>query len=79
MAKTLSVDLRRHVCAAISEGLSCHEAAARFGVSIASANRWQAQMRTSGDVTSKRRDPAGLAELRPRQSLFSRKFRTGAT
>jgi transposase len=57
MAKTLSVDLRLRVCAAISEGLSCHEAAARFDVSIASAIRWQAQMRTSGDVyaTAKRR------------------------
>jgi transposase len=55
MAKTLSVDLRRRVCAAISEGLSCHEAAARFDVSIASAIRWQAQMRTCGDVTPRPR------------------------
>ncbi len=32
MAKTLSVDLRLRVCGAISEGLSCREAAARFNV-----------------------------------------------
>ena len=51
MAKTLSVDLRLRVCAAISEGLSCHEAATRFDVSIASAIRWQAQMRANGNVT----------------------------
>jgi transposase len=55
MAKTLSVDLRLRVCAAISEGLSCHEAAARFDVSIASAIRWQAQMRASGEVTPRPR------------------------
>ena len=55
MAKTISVDLRLRVCGAISEGLSCHEAAARFNVSIASAIRWQAQMRTSGDVTPRPR------------------------
>jgi transposase len=52
MAKTLSVDLRLRVCAAISEGLSCHEAAARFDVSIASAIRWQAQMRASGECSA---------------------------
>jgi transposase len=50
MAKTLSIDLRLRVCTAISEGLSCHEAAARFDVSIATAIRWQAQKRTSGDI-----------------------------
>lgn len=50
MAKSLSVDLRVRVCSAISDGLSCHEAAARFGVSVASAVRWQAQMRANGDV-----------------------------
>jgi transposase len=55
MAKTLSVDLRLRVCGAISEGLSCREAAARFNVSIASAIRWQAQMRMSGDVTPRPR------------------------
>ena len=39
MATTPSVDLRRRVCSAISEGLSFHEAAARFNVSVASAIR----------------------------------------
>jgi transposase len=50
MAKTLSIDLRLRVCTAISEGLSCHEAAARFDVSIATAIRWQAQKRMSTPV-----------------------------
>ena len=40
----------RRVCAAISEGLSCREAAVRFRVSASSAIRWQAQMRACGDI-----------------------------
>lgn len=39
MAKALSVDLRRRVVAAIDGGLSCRQAAERFGVSAASAIR----------------------------------------
>ena len=50
MAKPISIDLRRRVCAAISEGLSCREAAVRFRVSASSAIRWQAQMRACGDI-----------------------------
>ena len=51
MAKSISIDLRRRVCAAISEGLSCREAAARFKVSASSAIRWRTQMKASGDIT----------------------------
>ena len=40
MARTLSQDLRDRVVAAIDGGLSCHAAAARFGVSVSSAIRW---------------------------------------
>ena len=50
MAKPISIDLRRRVCAAISEGLSCREAAARFEVSVCKAIRWRAQMKASGDI-----------------------------
>ena len=50
MAKPISIDLRRRVCAAISAGLSCREAAVRFRVSASSAIRWQAQMRACGDI-----------------------------
>ena len=50
MAKPISIDLRRRVYAAISEGLSCREAAVRFKVSPSSAIRWQAQMRAWGDI-----------------------------
>jgi transposase len=50
MARAILVDLRRRVCAAISEGLSRREAAIRFSVSPSSAIRWQAQMQASGDI-----------------------------
>ena len=41
MARALSVDHRERVVAAIAGGLSRRQAAARFGVSAASAIRWQ--------------------------------------
>jgi transposase len=52
MARAISVDLRQRVCAAISEGLSCHQAAARFKVSASSAIRWQARLREAGTVAA---------------------------
>ncbi len=53
MARALSVDLRRRVVAAISEGMSCRQAAIRFGVSAASAIRWWSLKRSSGSVAPK--------------------------
>jgi transposase len=50
MSKALSVDLRDRVIAAIEGGMSCREAAARFGVSASSAIRWRSRVRTQGDV-----------------------------
>jgi transposase len=41
MARALSVDLRDRVVAAIAGGMSRRQAAVRFGVSAASAVRWQ--------------------------------------
>ena len=52
MARAISVDLRQRVCAAIAEGLSCHQAAARFKVSASSAIRWQARLREAGTVAA---------------------------
>jgi transposase len=49
MPKSLSFDLRSRVLAAIGDGLSCRQAAARFGVSASSAIRWQALRRLGGD------------------------------
>jgi transposase len=54
MAKPLSFDLRSHVLAAIDDGLSCRQAAERFGVSASSAIRWAALRRDVGDARPKR-------------------------
>jgi len=50
MSKALSLDLRDRVIAAIEGGMTCRQAAARFGVSASSAIRWRSRVRTLGDV-----------------------------
>src|SRR4051794_41890888 len=72
MPKALSFDLRSRVLAAIDEGLSCRQAAARFGVSASSAIRWQGMRRAGGGARAKPQggDPAsrrtqGPADLDP--------------
>jgi transposase len=50
MSKALSLDLRDRVIAAIENGMSCRQAAARFGVSASSAIRWRSRVRTQGDA-----------------------------
>ena len=51
MSRALSTDLRIRVLAAVSDGSSHREAAARFGVSAASVSRWRALQREQGCVT----------------------------
>ncbi len=53
MPKPLSFDLRSRVLAAIDAGLSRRQAGERFGVSAASAIRWDALRRASGDARPK--------------------------
>src|SRR3954464_5801454 len=60
MPTALSFDLRSRVLAAIDAGLSCRQAAARFGVSASSAIRWQGMRRAGGDDRPK---PPGGARL----------------
>ena len=50
MAKAISVDLRERACEAVSEGLSRHQAAARFKVSPSSVTRWMARLKTDGGI-----------------------------
>ena len=54
MPKPLSYDLRSRVLAAVDAGLSCRQAAERFGVSPSSAIRWQGLRRSRGDARPKR-------------------------
>ena len=53
MPQPLSFDLRSRVLSAIDAGLSCRQAAVRFGVSASSAIRWAAQRRSDGDARPK--------------------------
>ena len=53
MPKPLSYDLRARVLSAVDGGLSCRQAAERFGVSPSSAIRWQALRRAGGDARPK--------------------------
>ena len=53
MPKPLSFDLRSRVLSAIDAGLSRRQAAERFGVSAASAIRWDALRRAGGDARPK--------------------------
>jgi transposase len=50
MPKPLSFDLRSRVLAAVDAGLSCRQAAERFGVSASSAIRWAGRRRCAGDA-----------------------------
>jgi transposase len=54
MARALSVDLRQRVVDAIAQGMTRRRAAARFGVSVASAIRWAKQQETMGLVAPKK-------------------------
>ncbi len=53
--KTLSLDLRERVVAAVSSGMSRRQAAERFGVSAASAIRWCARDKETGSPAAGKR------------------------
>jgi len=53
MSSALSVDLRQRVVHAVEAGASRHQAAERFGVSLASASRWCGQFAREGHVAPK--------------------------
>ncbi len=53
MGRTLSQDLRDRVVSAIEGGMSCRQAAVRFGVSAASAIRWRQLAVRNGTAAAK--------------------------
>lgn len=53
MGKPLSMDLRRRALAAVDGGMSRRAAAGRFGVSVSSVIRWDAQRRATGSFAPK--------------------------
>ena len=50
MARTLSMDLRARVIAAVDGGLSRRAAAERFGIGVATAIRWVRMFRATGSI-----------------------------
>jgi transposase len=51
MGRPYSVDLRKRVVAAVETGgMSCHQAAAQFGVGVSTAINWVRRMRETGSV-----------------------------
>jgi transposase len=54
MGKPLSMDLRGRALAAVEAGMSRRAAAGRFGVSVSSVIRWDAQRRATGSFEPKR-------------------------
>ncbi len=51
MTRAYSMDLRERVVAAVeSEGMTRHEAAARFGIAVSSAIKWVARYPSTGSV-----------------------------
>ena len=53
MGRGLSQDLRDRVVAAVASGMSCRQAAVRFGVSAASAIRWRQLVLQHGTPAAK--------------------------
>lgn len=52
MARPYSLDLRERVVAAVAGGQSCRQAAARFGVSVASVVKWSQRFRATGSAAA---------------------------
>ena len=69
MPKALSFDLRSRVLAAIDEGLSCRQAATRFGVSASSAIRWQGCAELAGMPGPSHKGVIG-SRIEPRPTLI---------
>jgi putative transposase len=52
MGKAYSNDLRKRVVGAVERGLSCHEAAERFGVGVSTAIRWARRFKDTGSFAA---------------------------
>lgn len=57
MTRSLSVDLRGRVIAAIEDGLSTREAARRFQIGISTAGEWYRRYRQTGETSGSKLDP----------------------
>jgi putative transposase len=63
MGRAYSIDLRERVVrAVVKAGLSCHQAAAQFGVGISTAINWVRRFRETGSV-----EPDQIGGYRPKK------------
>ena len=53
MPRAYSFDLRERVVSAVSSGMSCHEAARLFQVSVSSVVKWSQRHRATGSAAAK--------------------------
>ena len=66
MAKPYSMDLRERVVEGVErEGLSCRQAAARFGVSYSAAIAWLKRVRETGSGSGSRADDSAISAISP--------------
>ena len=73
MAKPYSMDLRERVVRAVTaEGMSCHAAAARFGVAPSSAIKWMRRYRDTGTRGHRERHHARYGRETVRISVCER-------
>ena len=67
MPRAYSDDLRERVALSVTDGRSCRETAALFGVSVASVVKWSQRLRATGSAAAKpmgRQQPRSLAAER---------------
>ena len=63
MTRAYSSDLRERVIDAIDGGMSRHQAAARFGIGVATAVRWHRSWREHGEREARKQGPKGGGKL----------------
>jgi transposase len=70
MARAYSSDLRVRVIAAINDGLSTRQAAARFAIGIATAGAWHRSWRKTGEAKPGRLGNPGRSKLDPHEAFI---------
>ena len=65
MTRSLSVDLRGRVIAAIENGVSTREAARRFRIGISTAGSWYRRYRETGEMEARKQGQPSRSKLDP--------------
>lgn len=70
MTRSLSLDLRQRVIAAVTEGLSTREAARRFRVVISTVGAWCRRYRESGEMAARKQGQPSRSKLDPHEGFI---------